>query len=202
MKILIISGSRNPEGRTAGLINALRRGITKAGGDSECIFLPQMDIELCRQCNDDGWGICREDNACIIEDDFDSIVEKINVSDAVVFANPVYFGDLSESMKAFLDRLRRVRTMIPTKPVSNRPGPFNPDDGHLAIGLCYAGGSGNGTTSCCMNLERILQICGFDVVDMIPIRRQNMEAKLPLLELTGEWLVSKPSSSKCMLEPI
>lgn len=76
------------------------------------------------------------------------------------------------------------------------------DDGQLAIGLCYPGGCGNGTASCCMNLERILQICGFDVVDMIPVRRQNLETKLRIMELTGEWFVTEPSSSKCTLEPI
>jgi hypothetical protein len=62
------------------------------------------------------------------------------------------------------------------------------------IGYCYAGGSGNGTASCCASLERVLQICGFDVVDMILARRQNLDMKLPLLELTGRWLVSKPTS--------
>lgn len=202
MKTLIISGSRNPEGRTALLIKALCKGIDNAGGESEIIFLPNIEIELCRQCNNDGWGICREEDKCIIEDDFASVTEKIEDADAVVFANPVYFGDLSERMKAFLDRLRRVRSRIPSQPVPNMPGPFNNDDGPLAIGLCYAGGSGNGTTSCCMNLERILQICGFDVVDMIPVRRQNLEAKQKIMELTGEWLVTAPFSSKCTLEPI
>ena len=29
-------------------------------------------------------------------------------ADLVIFATPVYFHDLSESMKAFLDRLRRI----------------------------------------------------------------------------------------------
>jgi NAD(P)H-dependent FMN reductase len=202
MKTLIISGSRTPEGRTASLINALCKGIGNAGGKSEVIFLPQMKIELCRQCNNDGWGICREEDKCVIDDDFASITEKIENADAVVFANPVYFGDLSESMKAFLDRLRRVRSKIPRQPAPNIPGPFNNDEGPLAVGLCYAGGSGNGTTSCCVNLERILQFCGFDVVDMIPVRRQNLEAKLKIMELTGEWLVTKPSSFKCALEPI
>jgi NAD(P)H-dependent FMN reductase len=203
MRILIVSGSRNPEGRTAGLIKALRRGIARAGGDSECLFLPHMEIERCRQCNDDGWGICLSEKRCIIvEDDFTSVVEKINVSDAVVFATPVYYNDLSESMKAFLDRLRRTRTGILTPSTSNIPRPFNPEEGTLALGMCYAGGSGNGATFCCMNLERILQFCGFDVVDMIPVRRQNMEAKLPMLELVGEWLVTKPSSFKCELEPV
>ena len=206
MKTLVISGSRNPQGRTASLINALCSGINTAGSDSEVIYLPQINIELCRQCNDDGWGICRDEGKCIIdEDDFTSVVEKIESTDAVVFANPVYFGDLSESMKAFLDRFRRVRTTIPRGPLPSNsppPGPFNNDSGPIAVGLCYAGGSGNGTTSCCMNLERTLQICGFDVVDMIPVRRQNLETKFKIMELTGEWVATEPSSSKCELEPI
>jgi NAD(P)H-dependent FMN reductase len=202
MQILIVSGSRNPEGRTAGLIKALRRGITGAGGDSECLFLPHMEIERCRQCEADGWGICLGEKRCIIEDDFASIGEKVDRADVVVFATPVYFNDLSESMKAFLDRYRRTRTGIIAPPVSNMPHPVNPEEGIPAVGLCYAGGSGNGATFCCMNLERILQFCGFDVVDMIPVRRQNMEAKLSRLELVGEWLATKPSSSKCELEPV
>ena len=202
MRILIISGSRNPDGRTASLIHALREGITSAGGDSECLFLPHMEIERCRQCNEDGWGICLSEKRCLIEDDFASIVEKIDYSDAVVFATPVYYNDLSESMKAFLDRLRRVRSGILTPPTPSIPHPLNPEEGSLAIGLCYAGGSGNGSTFCCMNLERTLQFSGFDVVDMIPVRRQNLEAKRPVLQLIGEWLVTKPSSSKCRLDPV
>jgi NAD(P)H-dependent FMN reductase len=204
MKTLVISGSRNPEGRTASLINALCRGVTNAGSDSEVVYLPQINIEVCRQCNDDGWGICREEEKCVIEDDFMLVVEKIDNADVVVFANPVYFGDLSESMKAFLDRFRRVRTTIPRGPLppGGPPGPFNNDTGPIAVGLCYAGGSGNGTTSCCMNLEKILQTCSFDVVDMIPVRRQNLEAKIKIMELTGEWLATEPSSSECELEPI
>lgn len=202
MKTLVISGSRNPEGRTALLIKALCKGVESGGGETEVLYLPNMDIEVCRQCNEDGWGICREDEKCIVEDDFPSIVSKISDADVIVFANPVYFGDLSESMKSFLDRLRRVKTTIPKQPVPTMPGPFNNDEGPVAVGLCYAGGSGNGTTSCCMNLERILMFCGFDVVDMIPARRENLDNKLIIVEQTGKWLSTVPSSSKCELEPI
>ena len=67
-----------------------------------------MTIERCRQCDDDGWGLCRREGRCIIEDDFAGLVDKIARADAVVFSTPVYFSDLSESMKAFLDRLRRT----------------------------------------------------------------------------------------------
>jgi len=203
MPILIISGSRNPKGRTAELINAIGAGIARAGGQWESIFLPALEIERCRQCDSDGWGLCRREQRCIIEDDdFAGVLEKIKAVDLVVFATAVYFGDLSESLRAFLDRLRRTRFRLGFRPSGNIPGPFNSDQGQPAVGLCYAGGSGNGTTSCCMNLERILQFCGFDVVDMIPARRQNLEAKLPVMELVGQWLAGVPSSAKCRLKPV
>jgi NAD(P)H-dependent FMN reductase len=189
MQILVLSGSRNRRGKTARAIKAIRKGIAAAKGKSEAIFLPELNLERCRQCEADGWGICRR--RCIIEDDFAAVAEKVKKADAVVFANPVYFGDLSESMRTFLDRYRRTRFM---RPGAAPPGPFPPSGGIPVIGLCYAGGSGNGTVSCAFFLERILQMCGFDVVDMIPVRRQNLEIKLPMLELIGKWLVTKPTS--------
>jgi multimeric flavodoxin WrbA len=189
--VLVISGSRNREGQTARAIKAIQKGITEGKGNSEVIFLTEMNLERCRQCDADGWGICRKEGRCIIEDDFDGIVEKIKKSDAVVFANPVYFGDLSESMRGFLDRYRRTHFMRPGAPP---PGPFPGVGGTPAIGYCYAGGSGNGTISCCASLERMLQTCGFDVVDMIPARRQNLDIKLWILEMTGRWLATGPTS--------
>lgn len=199
MRIIIISGSKNREGKTAKAIEAIRKGISKTSVDSECIFLTELNLERCRQCNPDGWGICRSEHRCIIEDDFASVAGKVKSADLVVFATPVYFGDLSESMRGFLDRLRRTSFRFGT---SSRPGVPPASTARQttpAIGLCYAGGSGNGTISCAFFLERILQTCGFDIVDMIPVRRQNLEMKLPHLERVGEWLATKPVSGSAPL---
>lgn len=201
MSILMISGSRNRKGRTARAIKALRQGISTAGGSSETIFLPEFQLERCRQCDDDGWGLCRREGRCVIEDDFDSILAKMKTADGIVVASPVYFGDLSESMKAFLDRLRRISFSGVTAAGPPRARFLPVTQGKPAVGLCYAGGSGNGTTSCCANMERTLQTCGFDVVDMIPARRQNLEAKLPMLELEGKWLVTRPTSGLPIVPP-
>ena len=192
MQIVMVSGSRNREGRTARSITAVGKGAAKAGAQSEYIFLPELNIERCRQCDPDGSGICMREHRCIIEDDFNSVAAKLAAADAVVFASPVYFVDLSESMRAFMERLRRVKG--PQKPLPGgvpraaRPGAVP------AIGLCLAGSSGGGAANCCAILEKIMLECGFDVVDMIPVRRQNLEFKRPLLEFTGEWLASKPAS--------
>ena len=185
MKAMIILGSQNPEGQTASATQALIQGITEADGQCEQVFLPQMDIERCRQCEYDGWGICKTEGQCIIEDDFALVVDKIREADAAVFATPVYFGDLSESMRAFLDRLRRI--------YQHSAG----QDGitaKIAVGICVAGGRGGGGPTCTVSLEKILRQCDFDVVDLIPARRQNLDMKMDILKITGQWLTSLPAS--------
>ena len=44
MKILCLSGSKNPEGRTARAIEAIRKGAEKAGAETECIFLTDKKL--------------------------------------------------------------------------------------------------------------------------------------------------------------
>jgi multimeric flavodoxin WrbA len=190
MKVLILSGSRNREGQTARCIKAVQKGLTAGKAESEVIFLIEHKIERCRMCEADGWGQCRRNSTCIIEDDMAMIAEKVKAADVLVFANPVYFFDLSESMRSFLDRYRR--TLF--KPGKAPPPGFGASGGTPAIGICYAGGSGNGTASCSFTLERILQTCGFDVVDMINVRRQNIDVKTTQLEIVGKWLAARPTS--------
>jgi multimeric flavodoxin WrbA len=185
MKILMLSGSRNPEGQTARAANAILTGVTRAGSDVESIFLPTMEIERCRQCENTGWGLCKEKGRCVIDDDLPTILDKVQAADVVIFANPVYFGDLSESMHAFLARVRRT--------TRHEAGKARVD-GKTAVGVCVAGGSGNNAPECCYILDKFLSKCEFDVVNMIPVRRQNLEAKLPSLEMAGEWLTTKPRS--------
>jgi multimeric flavodoxin WrbA len=185
VKILCVSGSKDPDGRTARAIHAITTGAERVGAKIETFFLPELNLAHCRQCDANGWGSCRREGYCVIDDDFQMMVDKIHESDVVVFATPVYFRDLSESMKSFLDRLRRICAFNP-EPITK---------GISAAGLSMAGGGGGGAISACMNLESILQMCRFDVIDMIPVRRQNFDIKLPMLELTGEWLATKPAST-------
>ncbi len=185
MKAIVICGSRNLNGQTAQATGAMLKGLTNAGVTTEQVFLPLLKIERCRQCDDNGWGLCRQKGRCVIDDDFFSLIKKIKEADAVVFATPVYYSDLSESLRAFADRLRRIcthekgRASVEKKPM---------------IGLCVAGGGGGGAPACCVRLENVMAICGFDVVDMIPVRRQNLNAKLPMLEQTGQLLATDRQS--------
>lgn len=184
MKLLIISGSRNPSGQTGRAAAALAAGARSAQCDVEMVFLPKLKIERCRQCNAQGWGLCSEQKGCVIEDDFAALAEKARSADALAFACPVYYGDLSESLRAFLDRLRRVGTFGEKEGINGKP----------VVGVCVAGGSGGGATRCAASLEWALATSGFDVVDMIPARRQNLEMKCEVLHTVGAWLATKSSS--------
>ena len=181
MRITSILGSRNKQGKTAEAARSLAEAMVAKGNEAETIFLPSMNLESCRQCNPDGWGDCREKGTCIIDDDFESITEKIVSSDAVVFATPVYYSDLSESMKRFTDRLRRCSRSTITRTGENR---FRIP----AIGICNAGGGGGGSYQCATNLQKVLSTCGFEVIDIVPVRRQNLAFKSQSLRLLGEWL--------------
>ena len=86
MKFVAIIGSRNPKGQTARAVDAFVNGVKSVGGECEQIFLPPMKIERCRQCDENGWGICRSQGKCVIEDDFATLVDKIKNADAVLFA--------------------------------------------------------------------------------------------------------------------
>ena len=179
MKVLMISGSRNSDGQTARAADALLEGAVKAGAEVEKIFLPELNIERCRQCENTGWGQCKSESRCIIEDDMVSIFEKIVAANGIIFATPVYFGDLSESMRSFIDRTRRLCTR----------GGWNEEiKGKPVIGLCVAGNSGRGATECCAIMDKMLTRSGFFLADFFPARRQNLEAKIPGLRIAGEWL--------------
>ena len=189
MKVLMISGGRNPEGQTARAAKAVLAGAEKAGCDTIQIYLPAKEIECCQQCEDNGWGRCRRDGSCVIGDDLAALVDLMEVADAIVFATPVYYGSLSESMRAFTDRLRRISRDATRERIAGRP----------TVGVCVAGGGGGGAPTCCVDLEKVLRTCGLDVVDMIPVRRQSLEAKVAQLELVGEWLATMPSSWRASL---
>jgi multimeric flavodoxin WrbA len=175
MKIIAIQTSPNQNGLTAETAKRVIKGVESAGHNAELVNLNEMVIKKCKAC-DGGWGQCRRVGTCILEDDFADLVDKILDSDGLVFTTPVYWWDISESAKTFLDRMRRIETYHGFKRYDNKP----------YIGIACAGGSGNGASRALYLLEEYLKRIGFKNYDLVTVTQANRRHKLPMLEEAGK----------------
>ncbi|MBD3207215.1 flavodoxin family protein [Candidatus Bathyarchaeota archaeon] len=175
MKILAIQTSPNYNGLTASTANSILNGAKSNGHEVELINLNDHIIKKCKAC-ETGWGECRSKGECILEDDFQKLREKIDESDFLVFTTPVYWHDISESAKTFLDRLRRCETHYNFQRYTDK----------TAIGIAAAGGSGNGAARALYLLEDYIKRLGFNIFDLVTVTQKNKSHKLPMLEEAGK----------------
>lgn len=180
MKVMIITSSPNKDGLTAACGQAAKSGAEEAGAEVVMVNLNDMNIGNCNACGN-GWGTCLNANQCQVKDDYQDLHNSLGNMDAFVFITPVYWGDMSESAKAFIDRVRRCEA-------------FKKDKNYLqdkpTIIVAAAGGSGNGTLSCLTNLERFLTHVKAERFDFISITRKTRSFKLDTIKESTKAMVS------------
>lgn len=183
MKIMIITSSPNKDGLTAACGAAAKKGIEDANGSVVTVNLNDFNISKCHAC-DDGWGPCHKEHMCQVEDDFQVIYNMMKDIDGLVAITPVYFGDFSESARAFFDRLRRCEFRRTDKGVlEDKP----------VISVAAAGGSGNGTVSCLTTFEKLFTIIKAERFDYIGITRFTREYKLKTIQAAAQEMTKKYS---------
>lgn len=179
MKVSVIWSSPNKDGLTNTAANQFIKGLSKAGADVNEIWLNRKHIDHCLACKN-GWGNCREIGECTIKDDFSDVYGQLTDSDGIVFVSAVYWSDMTECMKAFVDRLRRCEA---TK------------NHYLADKRCVlvacAGGTGRGTLECLHQMEQALTHMNMRAYDRVSVNRYNSDYVLPALEKAGELYVER-----------
>lgn len=181
MNVLIFSASPNRDGLTAACAAAAAQGIHQAGGQAKEIRLNDLDVGMCQAC-DNGWGTCLPDHACQVEDDFQAMHARALEADALVLVTPVYWGEMSESAKAFTDRLRRCEATH---------GDESGLAGKPVIAVAAAGGSGGGMITCLLSMERWIQHVRARVFDLIPVNRWSREYKLTAIREAARTMVQE-----------
>jgi multimeric flavodoxin WrbA len=179
-RVIALNASPNTDGLTAACAEEFLAGAAEAGAETELVHLCQLDIKHCQQCLN-GWGTCRVEGQCVLVDDFEALRQKLFAAAAWALANPVYFGDLSESAKAFTDRLRRCNIGDANKQLAGKD----------FVALAAAGGSGGGVSTCLMALDRLCQHTGQRVADLIGITRRNRGYKLGCIRAGGKSVVEQ-----------
>lgn len=173
-KIAVVWSSPNTDGLTASAKDCFVKGATEAGAYIEEIHLNRKKIEHCRACSN-GWGTCRNGGTCVINDDFADIYDTLRKADGIVWVTAVYWSDTTECFKALFDRVRRCDAFCNRFLAEKR-----------SVIIACAGGSGNGTLECMMQIERGLKHMGMIVNDRIPVERYNREYMLPAIAEAGK----------------
>lgn len=99
MKIVVLAGSPHKKGTSNTLVNEFIRGAEEVGKQVEVIDLAHIDIHPCLRCD-----ACGMNGDCIQKDKGNEILNKIIESDAIVFASPVYYYNVSSQLKMMIDR--------------------------------------------------------------------------------------------------
>ena len=168
---IIITASPNSDGLTAACGKAAYEGIVAAGGEAELFDISSEKLAPCLVC-DNGWGACRSSATCVIEDLLPTLQRKIRASEGLILITPVYWWQPSERMRYFLDRFRRCEA-------------FN-TNGSAAAGkqihlIAAAGGSGNGTAQCLVEMEQWCRHVQGVPQERIAITRFNRQYVLPVI---------------------
>lgn len=98
--ITIISSSPRKNGNSDVLAQEFARGARKAGHTVDKIDVREIDLKFCIGCL-----VCQRTGKCVLRDDIDAILPRVQNADALVFATPIYYYGMSGQLKTFLDRM-------------------------------------------------------------------------------------------------
>lgn len=102
MKVLLFNGSPREKGNTAHALRAVAAVLEAEGIGTELIHVGAGQLQSCTGCNS-----CAKlrDGKCTLPDDgVNGWIEKMREADGFLLGSPVYFGEPTAVMKAFLDR--------------------------------------------------------------------------------------------------
>lgn len=101
MKVLGINASpREVSNVRIALETALEAAAAK-GAETEIVDINGLAISPCQADN-----YCKEhDSECALHDDMDDIYKKLEETDALILATPIYFFDITAQAKTLIDRL-------------------------------------------------------------------------------------------------
>ena len=180
MKVMIFTSSPNTDGLTAACGNAAKTGAEEAGAQVVMVNLNQLKIGNCQACGS-GWGPCRNEHECQVKDDFQALHASMAEMDAFALITPVYWGEMSESAKAFSDRVRRCEALKKDKTFF---------EGKPIIAVAAAGGSGNGITTCLTSMERFFTHVKAEKFDLIGITQKSRVYKLKAIQEAAREMIA------------
>lgn len=104
-KILVINGSYREGGITDQILNHFENAANDAGIPIETVVLRNFSIEFCTNCRSCTQEPGRKPGKCMLEDDMNQLIQKIEDADFYVFASPTNMYSATALFRRFLERL-------------------------------------------------------------------------------------------------
>lgn len=115
MKILGLSCSPRKSGNTEILVGEALNGAQHEGAEVELFSLSGKEIRPC-----DGCSACRKTGKCHINDDMQTVYQKLVAADGIIFGTPIYFYSMTSQAKALIDRTYAL--VGPEQSLANKVG--------------------------------------------------------------------------------
>ncbi|MDK2921707.1 MAG: hypothetical protein PWR24_1264 [Desulfonauticus sp.] len=100
MKVVSLLGSPRRKGNSSTLADFFTSLLQAKGAEVSTYHLNGLTYKGCQAC----FACKTRLEHCIGEDDLKPVLQKVADSDLLVLASPVYFGEVSAQLKAFIDR--------------------------------------------------------------------------------------------------
>lgn len=100
MNIVCLYGSPRVRGNSAAIAKKFCETAVQKGAIVQSWVLNKLNFRGCQAC----YGCKGKSDKCVVEDDLAEVLEAVRNSDILVLASPVYYGDVSAQLKAFIDR--------------------------------------------------------------------------------------------------
>ena len=105
MKIIVLNASPRKKANTAELCKHVVKGAEDNGADVEYVDLYSYDFKGCMSCFACHLKKNKDNPLCYWRDDLKEILKKCIKADAIVIGTPIYYGSITSSAQAFLERL-------------------------------------------------------------------------------------------------
>jgi len=100
MKIVCLLGSPRSEGNSAAIARRFLETAESLGAESRTFELNRLTYRGCQGCY-----ACKTTlDCCVVDDDLTEVLQVVKEADVVVYASPVYYGDITSQLKGFMDR--------------------------------------------------------------------------------------------------
>ncbi|HAO20454.1 MAG: NADPH-dependent FMN reductase [Desulfobacteraceae bacterium IS3] len=100
MNIVCLLGSPRPKGNSATIANRFLETAQGMGAKIQTFALNKLSYRGCQACM-----TCKTKlERCVLKDELEPVLDAVRDADILVMASPIYYGDVSAQLKAFVDR--------------------------------------------------------------------------------------------------